>query len=72
MLPPAEVLRHLPAVELDEAARRQVVHGRAVEDPGAEGRAQGTEVALLAGGELVAVATEADGWLRPVVVLGTP
>jgi len=29
-------------------------------------------VALLHGGELVAVARAEDGWLRPAVVLGTP
>ena len=71
VLPPAAVLRHLPAVELDEASCRNVVHGRATEDPD-PGRPNGPEVALLAGGELVAVATSGDGWLRPTVVLAAP
>ena len=66
--PPWAALGHLPAVELDESARVAVSHGRAL--PAAEG-AWGT-VALLHGGELVAVARAEDGWLRPSVVLGTP
>jgi tRNA pseudouridine55 synthase len=70
VLSPAAVLGHLPAVELDEAGRRDVVHGRATADP--DPARDGPEVALLAGGELVAVARSADGWLRPLVVLGTP
>ncbi|MGH7525836.1 MAG: tRNA pseudouridine(55) synthase TruB [Gemmatimonadales bacterium] len=71
VVPPRRVLSHLPALELDEPARRAVVQGRAV--PGGPVRSgdTGAVVALLAGGELVAVANEADGWLRPTVVLGT-
>lgn len=68
--PPHQVLGHLPAVNLDERARADVLHGRAVAAPGTS-RARG-DVALLAGGELIAVAREVDGWLRPAVVLGTP
>ena len=68
LLPPATVVRHLPSLELDEAARAAVSHGRAVPD---EGRVAG-DVALLHGGELVAVARSADGWLRPAVVLAAP
>ena len=70
LLPPTEVLRHLPAVELDPAARAAVVHGRAVADLCAEGRAGGT-VVLLEGRELVAVALAQDGWLKPTVVVGS-
>jgi len=72
------VLGDLPTVELDETARRAVVHGRAVEDSGAGAlwaggkRASGTVVALLGAGELVAVARAEDGWLRPTVVLEEP
>jgi len=62
------VLRHLPAVELDEPGRIAVRHGRALPaEAGAEGL-----VALLRGGEVVAVARAADGWLRPSVVLEAP
>ena len=68
VLPARAVLRHLPAVELDEPARLAVSHGRPV--PAGDG-AEGT-VALLHGGELVAVARAADGWLRPSVVLESP
>lgn len=67
--PAYEVLRHLPAVSLDPEARTAVVHGRAVRT-GVAGVAG--DVVLLAGGELVAVAREVDGWLRPAVVLGAP
>ena len=68
--PARAVLGHLPAVELDDRARADVLHGRAVAAPAGEGT--GAEVALLAGGELIAVAREVDGWLRPAVVLGQP
>ena len=66
--PARAVLGHLPAIELDEAARAAVSHGRAVP---ADADAQG-DVALVHAGELVAVARAGDGWLRPSVVLGTP
>ena len=67
--PARQVLAHLPAVDLDSAARAAVLHGRAV-IAGEHGG--GAAVALLADGELIAVAKEVDGWLRPAVVLGTP
>jgi tRNA pseudouridine55 synthase len=68
--PARTILAHLPAVDLDEAGRREVLHGRPVEAP--EERGSGAEVALLWEGELVAVAREAAGLLRPAVVLGQP
>jgi tRNA pseudouridine55 synthase len=73
LLSPQSVLRDLPSVDLDETERKAVVHGRAVKDSGAAGeRAGGAVVALLGGGELIAVAQAEDGWLRPTVVLDTP
>jgi tRNA pseudouridine55 synthase len=67
------VLGDLPSVELDQTARRAVVHGRAVVEGGEAGkRVSGTVVALLGAGELVAVAIAEDGWLRPKVVLEEP
>jgi tRNA pseudouridine55 synthase len=69
--PPARVLGHLPAVELDPAAKAAVVHGRAVANGGAM-MDPGTPVALLAGDELVAVARPEEGRLQPIVVLATP
>lgn len=66
--PVRTVIGHMPVRELDEAARVAVSHGRAVE---ADGVFEG-DVALVRGGELIAVARAADGWLRPSVVLGTP
>ena len=78
LLPPRSVLGDLPTVELDEAARQAVVHGRAVVDSGAGAlraggkRGSGEVVALLDGGKLVAVATAMDGWLQPTVVLQAP
>jgi tRNA pseudouridine55 synthase len=66
--PARAVLGHLPAVELDEATRVAVSHGRPVPaDPDAQG-----DVALVHEGELVAVARAGEGWFRPSVVLGTP
>jgi len=72
LLSPQSVLRDLPSVDLDETERKAVVHGRAVKDSGAAGqRAGGAVVALMGGGELIAVAQAEDGWLRPTVVLDT-
>jgi tRNA pseudouridine55 synthase len=71
LLPPARVLGHLPAVELDEAARAEVVHGRAVA-VGGESRRSDLPVMLLAGDELVAVARREEGRLQPTVVLALP
>jgi tRNA pseudouridine55 synthase len=70
LLPPARVLGHLPAVELDPEAKAAVVHGRPVADAGAMER--GGPVALVAGDELVAVARAEEGRLRPTVVLAAP
>jgi tRNA pseudouridine55 synthase len=67
------VLGDLPTVELDQAARSAVVHGRAVAESGEAGkRVSGAVVALLGAGELVAIARAEDGWLRPTVVLEQP
>jgi tRNA pseudouridine55 synthase len=71
LLSPARVLRHLPAVELDAAARAAVLHGRAVADEGVGAQAGGP-VVLLAGDEVVAVARPEAGRLQPTVVLATP
>ena len=66
--PPVAVLGHMPRVELDEAARAHVVHGRAIPRPdGVDGT-----VALVQGSELVAVAEAVEERLQPVVVLGSP
>lgn len=68
-----QVLGDLPTVELDQAARRAVIHGRAVEDRGTVGqRDSGVAVALLGDGELVAMARAENGWLHPSVVLANP
>ena len=73
LIPPRGVLADLPAVELDEAGRNDVAHGRAVRESGeARKRGSGEVVALMRGGELVAVARAEDGWLRPTVVLELP
>ena len=78
LIPPRGVLADLPAVELDEAGRNDVAHGRAVVD-GRAGvlraggqRGSGAVVALLVGGELVAIARSEEGWLHPTVVLAAP
>jgi tRNA pseudouridine55 synthase len=71
LLPAAQVLGHLPAVELDPEAKAAVLHGRAVADSGPAGRPGSEAVALLEGDELVAVAWAEGGWLKPTVVLST-
>ena len=73
LIPPRQVLADLPTVELDQAGRSDVAHGRAVVDGRAAGqRGSGAIVALLGGGELVAIARSEEGWLRPTIVLETP
>ena len=73
LIPPRQVLADLPTVELDDAGRNDVAHGRAVVDGGNAGkRVTGDAVALMVGGDLVAVARAEDGWLRPTVVLESP
>ena len=67
VLPARAALGHLPELELDDPARVAVSHGRAV---AAEAGVRGN-VALVHGGELVAVARAEDGWARPSVVLGS-
>lgn len=69
VLPPRSVLGNLPAVDLDEAGRIAVAHGRSVR--GAVGQEGSGVVALVAGGKLVAVARSEDGWIHPTVVLET-
>ena len=64
LIPPAELVGDLPAVDLTEAEARDVSHGRIVRRPGSVGRAR-----LLAGGNLLGVADAApEGW-HPMVVL---
>jgi len=70
ILPAHTVLTDLPQIELDGESRQAVAHGRAVLDAREAGKRGGGEaVALLDSGELVAIATAGDGWLRPTVVL---
>jgi tRNA pseudouridine55 synthase len=63
--PPSEAVPHLPRLVLDGAQRAQVAHGRSVP---AE-RAGVEPVALVAGGELIAIAEATGGMLKPKVVL---
>ena len=64
--PMRRAVAHLPVVPLDPDAARAVGHGRAVPSPGG---LQGS-VALVADGELLAVARVDQDRLRPEVVLG--
>ena len=69
MKAPLEVLGHMPRVELDDATRVFVQHGRAIGLPEGTKGAEGANVALVQGEELVAVAEVDDDRLQPVVVL---
>jgi tRNA pseudouridine55 synthase len=63
--PPSDLVRHLPALGLDAAARDAVAHGRSIPcDTPVEG-----PVALFAADTLVAIAEPADAVLKPRVVL---
>lgn len=63
--PSLDAVTHLPRIDLDEAAREHVAHGRPIAAPtGVTG-----PVALVAEGHLVAVARPEDGLLKPRVVL---
>jgi tRNA pseudouridine55 synthase len=73
VIPAHQVLGNLPTLDLDDAARQAVAHGRSVRDSGEAGkRVSGSVVALLGGGSLIAVARAEEGWLRPAVVLEAP
>jgi tRNA pseudouridine55 synthase len=63
--PPSDAVRHLTPVQVDDASRAEVRHGRTISAPQ---DARGM-VALLAGDDLVAVARADGGVLRPSVVL---
>jgi tRNA pseudouridine55 synthase len=62
--PLGAVLSHLPSERIDEAARKDVGHGRPV-----PGTTSGTTVLVAADGEVVAIAEGDGGWWRPTVVL---
>lgn len=64
LLSAAELLGHLPAVELAEAEAIGVGHGRLVPREGPEGRAR-----LMSGGAMVAVGEAREGGWQPIVVL---
>lgn len=63
--PLAEAVAHLPSVQVDESGRLAIRQGRSIPIPAtAEG-----PVAVMAGGELVAVGVPAGDHLKPKVVL---
>lgn len=64
LISPAELLGHLPAVELSDAEAADVGHGRQVMREGSAGRAR-----LLLGGALVAVGEARETGWQPIVVL---
>jgi tRNA pseudouridine55 synthase len=64
LIPMAELVSHLPAQELDEAGAGAVRHGRGV----ATGETRGP-IALVRGGELLAIAEVTDGMAQPTVVV---
>jgi tRNA pseudouridine55 synthase len=64
---PAELVRDLPARELDDAGRAAVVHGRPL--PVVDGTRETGNVALFWSGQLVAVAERMGEVLKPRVVV---
>jgi len=64
---PVELVRDLPARDLDDAGRAAVVHGRPV--PVADGTRETGNVALFWSGQLVAVAERVGDALKPRVVV---
>ena len=69
VVPALVVLGNMLQVELDADMRVAVSHGRPVADSGAIERGGGANVALVADGELIAIARAQGGMLRPTVVL---
>lgn len=63
LIPPARALPHLASQELSAGERVAISHGRPIPGGGHEGA-----VALIAGGELLAVAREQEGQLLPLAV----
>ncbi|HEU0192558.1 MAG TPA: tRNA pseudouridine(55) synthase TruB [Gaiellales bacterium] len=64
LIPPARALPHLAAHELAAEERSAISHGQPISCDGHDG----ATVALVAGGELLAVARGQDGQLRPLAV----
>lgn len=62
--PPLEAVRHLPMLDIDQAERDAVVHGR----PLPAGAVTASPVALVAAGRLVAIAVVQHDRLKPRVV----
>lgn len=70
LLSPLDVVAHLPVRVLDEAALRDVSHGRSIERGLVEGSPEeGAPVSLVFDGRLVAVGEQREGRLHPGVVL---
>ena len=65
-----ELVRDLPARELDEAGRTAVIHGRPV--PAGDGTGEAGSIALFWNGQLVAVAERQGDLLKPRVVVAEP
>ena len=63
IIPPSEVVAHLPSVEVDPARVRGVCNGQRMDSFGEE------VFRVEAGGELLAIYREEDGGSRPEVVL---
>lgn len=63
--PSLEAVSHLPVVPVDDEVHRRIVHGQ----PVAVGCEEEGPVAVVAGGELVAIAIPVEGSLKPKVVL---
>jgi tRNA pseudouridine55 synthase len=63
LIPPAQALPHLARHELSAGEQVAISHGRPIPGGGHEGA-----VALIAGGELLAVAREQEGQLCPLAV----
>lgn len=78
LVPPADALRHLPAVTVTDAGLKRAVHGNTLSPEHLTGRwvppvapgGSGQVRVLAPDGHLVAVAHSRGGFLHPAVVLG--
>jgi tRNA pseudouridine55 synthase len=69
VLSAADIVRHLPMRELDDAAAVDVAHGRSIDAGTIDAASEGAHVRLVRNGRLAGVGEVRGGRVHPVVVL---